>query len=126
MDITVFSSRGAMITAVLALAFGFTNAFRDASTMVASVVSTRALTPAVAFGLCALFEFLGASLVGTRIAGTVARMAVDNSAHNVNEIIPMLASSVGAALIWGLASWWRGWPMSSSQSLIGAITGASW
>lgn len=126
MDIAVFSSRWALLTAVLALAYGFSNSFRDASTIVASVVSTRALTPPVAFGLCALFEFLGALLLGTRIAGTFSRMVLHGGAVHPTEIVHVLAAAVGAALLWGMVSWWRGWPMSSSQALIGSLTGATW
>src|SRR5262245_39192479 len=126
MDIAVLSSRWAILTAGLALAYGFSNAFRDASTIVASVVSTRALTPAVAFGLCALFEFLGASLLGSRIAGTLAQMMSRAGGPSPVEVAHVLAAGVGAALLWGLVAAWRGWPMSSSQALVGALTGASW
>jgi len=126
MDIAVFSSRWALLTAGLALAYGFTNAFRDSSTIVASVVSTRALTPGVAFGLCAVFEFLGASLLGSRIAETLSRMVLNGGTPNPDEVIHVLAAAVGAALLWGIVSWWRGWPMSNSQALIGSLTGASW
>jgi inorganic phosphate transporter, PiT family len=124
MDIGVFSSRWALATSVLALAFGFSNAFRDTSTIAASVVSTRALTPATAFGLCALFEFLGASFLGSRVARTVTQEVMGNPAPLPADVLVVLASGVAAAFAWGVVSWWRAWPTSNSQSLIGALAGA--
>jgi PiT family inorganic phosphate transporter len=106
------------------LAYGFSNSFRDASTIVASVVSTRALAPLSAFGLCAVFEFLGAWLFGSRIAGTISSLVTEGKALAPHDVILVLTAAIAASFVWSIVSWVRGWPMSSSQALIGSLTGA--
>lgn len=124
MALGVFASGWAAAAGALALAYGFSNSFRDASTIVASVVSTRALAPLSAFGLCAVFEFLGAWLFGSRIAGTISDLVLDGKAFAPHDVILVLTAAITAAFVWSVVAWLRGWPMSSSQALIGSLTGA--
>jgi len=116
-----------ILPALLVVAFGFSNGYRDSSTVVATVVSTGALSPAFAFGLCALFEFFGALLVGSAITATMTGVVTGTGGAPVQaEVVMILSSALLAAFGWGIVSWWRAWPTSNSQALIAAIAGADW
>jgi inorganic phosphate transporter, PiT family len=122
-----FSLPGAGFIVALALLFAFSNGFRDSSTIVATVVSTRALTPTMAFLFCALFEFSGAFFVGSAVAVTISRRMFGTLFMEPHaQIVLVLGSAVSAAVIWGIISWWRAWPTSNNHSLFAGLTGASW
>ncbi len=106
---------------VLALAFDYTNGFHDAANSIATVVSTRVLTPGKAVLLAAFFNFV-AFFVGTHaVAKTVSSGLVD--AKQINEWV-VLSGLVGA-VSWNLITWYLGLPTSSSHALIGGYAGAA-
>jgi PiT family inorganic phosphate transporter len=104
---------------VLALAFDYTNGFHDAANSIATVVSTRVLTPRVAVVWAAVFNFIAFLVFETRVADTVGRIV---SPSVVSEAV-ILAGLVGA-ISWNLLTWWFGLPTSSSHALIGGFAGA--
>jgi PiT family inorganic phosphate transporter len=109
-----------VIVVATALAFDFTNGFHDTANVVATSISTRALSPRVAVALAALLNFAGAFL-SLEVAATVAKDVVD-----AGVITPTIvfAGLVGA-IVWNLATWWFGLPSSSSHALIGGVVGSA-
>jgi inorganic phosphate transporter, PiT family len=103
----------------LALLFDFTNGFHDAANSIATVVSTRVLTPRVAVAWAALFNFVAFLVFQTKVANTVGK-TVDPAI--VSEAV-IFAGLLGA-IIWNLTTWWLGLPTSSSHALIGGFAGA--
>ena len=108
-----------VIVIAAALAFDFTNGFHDTASVVASSISTSALSPRAAIAIASVLNFVGA-LISLRVAATVATGIVD--ANRVTESI-MFAGLVGA-IAWNLVTWAYGLPSSSSHALIGGIVGA--
>lgn len=127
MDVAAIPTGAWLVPVTLSLLFAFSNGFRDSSTIVATVVSTGTLSPSTAFGLCGLFEFLGALLIGSAIMTRMAAV-IGASVSNASQasVAAVLSCALLAALIWGFTSWWRAWPISNSQALIGGLTGAAW
>lgn len=110
----------------LALVFVFSNGYRDSSTIVATVVSTRTLTPQRAFAWCALFEFLGALFIGTAVAVTMGKGLFEPVMNgNKTQLLLVVSAALTAAILWGAVSWWQVWPTSNSQALFGGLVGAS-
>ncbi len=114
-----------MLTAVVfivfvALVFDFINGFHDAANSIATVVSTRVLTPLQAVVWAAFFNFVAAFGFGVHVATTVGRGVVDTSA--IDQWV-ILAGLVGA-ITWDLTTWYWGIPTSSSHALIGGFAGA--
>jgi PiT family inorganic phosphate transporter len=103
----------------LALVFDFTNGFHDAANSIATVVSTRVLTPRMAVIWAALFNFVAFLVFQTAVANTVGK-TVD--AAVVSEAV-IFAGLVGA-ITWNFLTWWLGLPTSSSHALIGGFAGA--
>jgi inorganic phosphate transporter, PiT family len=109
------------VVIVLALGFDFTNGIHDAANSIATVVSTRVLTPLQAVVWAAFFNFLAAYIFKTNVATTVGTGVV-----NANVVdIPMIFSGVLGAILWNLTTWYLGLPTSSSHALIGALAGAA-
>jgi inorganic phosphate transporter, PiT family len=104
---------------LLALLFDFTNGFHDAANSIATVVSTRVLTPRVAVVWAALFNFVAFLVFQTHVANTVGK-TVDSSV--VSDAV-IFAGLVGA-IVWNFTTWWLGLPTSSSHALIGGFAGA--
>jgi PiT family inorganic phosphate transporter len=104
---------------MLALVFDFTNGFHDAANSIATVVSTRVLTPRMAVVWAALFNFVAFLVFQTAVANTVGKI-VDPSV--VSEAV-IFAGLVGA-IAWNFLTWWLGLPTSSSHALIGGFAGA--
>jgi inorganic phosphate transporter, PiT family len=104
---------------VLALVFDFTNGFHDAANSIATVVSTRVLTPRMAVAWAALFNFVAFLVFQTHVANTVGK-TVDSAV--VSEAV-IFAGLVGA-IAWNFLTWWLGLPTSSSHALIGGFAGA--
>jgi PiT family inorganic phosphate transporter len=104
---------------VLALVFDFTNGFHDAANSIATVVSTRVLTPRMAVVWAALFNFVAFLVFQTHVANTVGK-TVDSAV--VSEAV-IFAGLVGA-IAWNFLTWWLGLPTSSSHALIGGFAGA--
>jgi PiT family inorganic phosphate transporter len=108
-----------VIVVCAALAFDFTNGFHDTANVVASSISTRALSPRTAIALASVLNFAGA-FISLKVAATVATGIVE--AGHVTETIAF-AGLIGA-LVWNLITWFYGLPSSSSHALIGGVCGA--
>src|SRR5262245_7118951 len=106
---------------VVALVFDFINGFHDAANSIATVVSTRVLTPGKAVVWAAFFNFVAAFTFGTAVAKTVGAGLVDISIVSFSVIF---AGLVGA-ITWDLITWYYGLPTSSSHALIGGYAGAA-
>src|SRR5215217_2387014 len=104
---------------LLALVFDFTNGFHDAANSIATVVSTRVLTPRMAVLWAAFFNFAAFFVFHTGVANTVGK-TVDSDV--VSEAV-VFAGLVGA-IAWNFLTWWLGLPTSSSHALIGGFAGA--
>jgi len=106
---------------IIALAFDYVNGFHDAANAIATVVSTRALSPRQALFMAGCLNFVGA--VGHEaVAKTMAKDLVDPNITN-GHLEVVLAALVGA-LLWNLLTWWWGLPSSSSHALVGGLIGA--
>src|SRR5579864_7445403 len=94
---------------LIALTFDFINGFHDSANSVATIVSTRVLTPLQAVGWAAFFNFVAAFSFGTGVAATVGKGMI-----NLKYVTPavILAGLVGA-ILWDLLTWWLGLPTSS-------------
>jgi inorganic phosphate transporter, PiT family len=112
-----------LVTVVIALGLGFdfTNGIHDAANSIATVVSTRVLTPLQAVVWAAFFNFLAAYIFGVGVAKTISGGVVHEEAVD----IIMLFSALSGAILWNLLTWYLGLPTSSSHALIGALTGAA-
>jgi PiT family inorganic phosphate transporter len=108
------------ITILIALAFDFINGFHDAANSIATVVSTRVLSPRWAVVWAAVFNFIAAFVFGTAVAKTISSGLVDPKQVTQYVILAALAG----AIIWDLLTWWWGLPTSSSHALIGGLAGA--
>jgi PiT family inorganic phosphate transporter len=105
---------------VLALTFDYINGFHDAANAIATVVSTRVLSPRIAVIFGALFNFIGA-MAGTKVAETVGKGFVDTQMVTLDTVL----AGVMAAIVWNLITWYKGLPTSSSHALIGSLLGAT-
>jgi inorganic phosphate transporter, PiT family len=105
---------------IAALAFEFINGFHDTANAIATVVSTRVLTPRAAILWAAFWNLLGA-LAGTAVATTIGKGIVDIHTINMTTVFCALLG----AIVWNLLTWWLGLPSSSSHALIGGLCGAS-
>ena len=106
---------------VVALVFDYINGFHDAANSIATVVSTRVLTPGKAVVWAAFFNFVAAFTFGTAVAKTVGKGLVD---INVVTFAVIFAGLMGA-IVWDLITWYYGLPTSSSHALIGGYAGAA-
>ena len=106
---------------VVALVFDFLNGFHDAANSIATVVSTRVLTPLQAVVWAAFFNFVAAFGFGTAVAKTVGAGMID--VRRVNETV-ILCGLLGA-IVWNIITWYYGLPTSSSHALIGGYAGAA-
>lgn len=109
-----------VLIVVLALIFDYINGFHDAANAIATVVSTKVMSPKVAVMFGAVFNFAGA-LMGTEVAATIGKGLVD-----VDMVtMPMVLFALVGAIIWNLITWYLGLPTSSSHALIGSVLGAT-
>jgi len=106
---------------LVALVFDFLNGFHDAANSIATVVSTRVLSPSKAVVWAAFFNFVAAFVLGTHVAKTIGQGMID-LALVTHEVV--LAGLVGA-IVWNLVTWYYGLPVSSSHALIGGYAGAA-
>ena len=105
----------------VALFFDYINGFHDAANSIATVVSTRVLTPGQAVVWAAFFNFVAAFAFGTAVASTVGRGMIDISLVTFAVIFAGLTG----AIVWDLITWYFGLPTSSSHALIGGYAGAA-
>ena len=117
MDLTIIVL---IIIILLAVAFEYINGFHDSANAIATVVSTKALTPRQAIIYAAVLN-LGGALLGTHVAKTIGGGIVD--ASSVTQTV--IACALIGAIIWNLFTWYFGIPSSSSHALIGGLMGAA-
>ncbi|MGZ4338413.1 MAG: inorganic phosphate transporter, partial [Gaiellaceae bacterium] len=105
----------------IAFAFALTNGFHDAANAIATLVATRGAGPGQAIVLSAIFNMLGAVLVGTAVADTIAGIVTVSG----GDAVAVIGSGVLAAALWNLLTWWRGLPSSSAHALVGGLVGSA-
>ena len=110
-----------VIIIFIALVFDFLNGFHDSANSIATIVSTRVLTPRKAVMWAAFFNLVAAFLFDVHVAKTLGKGLVDLNA--VNEYVIM--SGLIGAIVWNLITWYFGLPTSSSHALIGGYAGAA-
>jgi len=106
---------------VIALIFDFLNGFHDAANSIATVVSTRVLSPQIAVAWAAFFNFVAAFVLGTHVAKTIGKGMIDLAAVSQGVI----AAGLAGAIFWNLLTWYFGIPVSSSHALVGGYAGAA-
>lgn len=111
-----------LIVLVVALIFEYINGFHDAANAIATVVSTKVLTPRQAIIMAALGNLVGAFL-GTAVAKAVGTEFVDTTVVAIT-MYTILAGLIGG-IVWNLITWWAGIPSSSSHALVGGLCGAA-
>jgi inorganic phosphate transporter, PiT family len=110
-----------VITVLVALAFDFLNGFHDAANSIATVVSTRVLSPKLAVLWAAFFNFVAAFFLGTAVAKTIGQGMI-----RVSEVTQyVVIAGLAGAIVWDLLTWWWALPTSSSHALIGGYAGAA-
>jgi PiT family inorganic phosphate transporter len=112
----------AIVLITIALVFGFYNGLHDSSNVVATVISTRALTPRRALWMAAIANFVGPLIFGVAVATTIGDEVVAREAVT----LPVVYASLLAAIAWDAATLLVGIPSSTSHALIGGIMGAVW
>ncbi len=110
-----------LVIIAVALLFDFINGFHDSANSIATVVSTRVLSPGIAVLWAAFFNFIAAFTVGTAVARTVGKGLIDPAVVDPNVV---LAGLVGA-IVWDVITWYYGLPSSSSHALLGGYAGAA-
>lgn len=111
----------ALLTIVaLALIFDFINGFHDAANSIATIVSTRVMSPRAAILWAAFFNFAAFLIFNTHVASNIAK----GVSPNVISLTLVGAGLIGA-ILWDLLTWWWGLPSSSSHALLGGIAGAA-
>ncbi len=110
-----------IIVIALVLIFDFINGFHDSANSIATIVSTRVLSPTAAVILAAAFNFLAFAIFSLKVATTIGKGIIDPNVINLSVI----ASALIAAIIWNLITWWLGFPSSSSHTLVGGLVGAA-
>ena len=114
-------SPAVILIIAVALSFDFFNGFHDAANSIATVVSTRVLSPRQAVAWAAFFNFAAFLIFGTAVASTIAKDVVDPTVFD-NRVI--FAGLVGA-IAWDVITWYAGLPTSSSHALVGGMAGAA-
>src|SRR5436190_5907730 len=110
-----------IVIIILALVFDYINGFHDAANSIATVVSTKVLTPFQAVLWAGLFNFVAFFIFKDHaVANTISK-----TVHKEFITLPVILSGLIAAIIWNLLTWWYGIPSSSSHTLIGGFAGAA-
>src|SRR6187399_1385520 len=110
-----------VLIVLVALAFDFFNGFHDAANSIATVVSTRVLSPRIAVAWAAFFNFAAFLIFGTHVAATIATGVVDPAVLSIGVVF---AGLIGA-IAWNLITFFLGLPSSSSHALVGGMAGAA-
>jgi len=105
----------------LVLMFDFINGFHDSANSIATVVSTKVLSPLSAVSLAAIFNFVAFLIFPLRVATTIGKGVI----HPEIISLTLIFSAITAAIIWNLLTWWWGLPSSSSHTLVGGLIGAA-
>src|SRR5512133_3788963 len=110
-----------IVIVILALGFDYVNGFHDAANSIATVVSTRVLTPLQGVVWAAVFNFIAAFTFGTAVAKTIGGGLID--VNQVDNLV--IFSGLLGAIVWDLITWRLGLPTSSSHALVGGYAGAA-
>ncbi|MDR3668712.1 MAG: inorganic phosphate transporter [Ignavibacteriaceae bacterium] len=105
----------------LALSFDFINGFHDAANSIATVVSTRVLSPRYAVAWAAFFNFIAFEILGLHVASTIGKDLM----HPEVVDLTVIGAGLISAITWNLITWWFGIPSSSSHTLVGGLVGAA-
>ncbi|HKT70992.1 MAG TPA: inorganic phosphate transporter, partial [Terriglobales bacterium] len=108
-----------IVTVSIAFVFDFLNGFHDAANSIATVVSTRVLSPTLAVFWAAFFNFIAAFFLGTAVAHTIGKGMIN--LDYVTQFVVL--SALMGAIVWDVLTWWWGLPTSSSHALIGGYAG---
>ena len=117
-----------IIIVAVALIFDFINGFHDAANSIATVVSTRVLSPNLAVAWAAFFNFIAAFGGGVHVANTMGKGIINFEmlrAQGSPAVLAVIFSALMGAIIWNLLTWWWGLPSSSSHALAGGMIGAT-
>ena len=109
------------IIIALVLVFDFINGFHDSANSIATVVSTKVLSPFAAVAMAAFFNFVAFIIFPLKVATTMGKGVINLDVVNLTVI----GAAVLAAIIWNLLTWWWGLPSSSSHTLVGGLVGAA-
>ncbi len=109
------------IVVALVLIFDFINGFHDSANSIATIVSTRVLSPVAAVSMAAFFNFIAFLVFPLKVATTIGKGVINPDVINLTVI----ASALIAAISWNLLTWWLGLPSSSSHTLVGGLVGAA-
>jgi PiT family inorganic phosphate transporter len=110
---------------VVALVFDYVNGFHDAANSIATVVSTRVLSPGAAVIWAAFFNFIAFAIFGTKVASTIGKGMLNLQLISEEWRLWTIFSGVMGAIIWNLITWYYGLPSSSSHALVGGLGGAA-
>ncbi len=105
---------------VLALAFDFLNGIHDSSNVVATMISSKAVSPRLALGMTSIANLVGPFIFGVAVAETLGNQVVLSEEISILVIITALSS----AILWNLLTWYLGFPSSSSHALVGGLIGS--
>ncbi len=105
----------------LVLIFDFINGFHDSANSIATIVSTRVLSPIAAVSMAAFFNFIAFLVFPLKVATTIGKGVINPDVITLTVI----ASALVAAIAWNLLTWWLGLPSSSSHTLVGGLVGAA-
>jgi PiT family inorganic phosphate transporter len=109
------------IVVALVLIFDFINGFHDSANSIATIVSTKVLSPVAAVAMASFFNFIAFLIFPLKVATTMGKGVINPDVINLTVI----ASALVAAIIWNLFTWWFGLPSSSSHTLVGGLVGAA-
>lgn len=113
-----------VIVVATALVFNYTNGFRDTANVIATSISTGAVSPRVAVMAAAILNFIGA-FISIEVAATIARDIVDPAAISGPSALNIVFAGVVGAIAWNLITWYYGLPSSSSHALVGGMIGSA-
>ena len=105
----------------LVLVFDFINGFHDSANSIATIVTTKVLSPLSAVTMAAFFNFIAFMIFPMKVATTMGKGVINPDVINLNVI----AAALIAAILWNLLTWWWGLPSSSSHTLVGGLVGAA-
>jgi PiT family inorganic phosphate transporter len=114
-----------IIIVIVALVFDYVNGFHDAANSIATIVSTRVLSPGVAVVWAAFFNFIAFIIFGTHVAKTVGGDLVNLDLIQKDYQLYVILAGLMGAVIWNLITWYLGLPTSSSHALIGGYAGSA-
>ena len=114
-----------VIIIIIALIFDYINGFHDAANSIATVVSTRVLSPGAAVVWAAFFNFIAFVVLGEAVAKTIGKDMIDIKAIPSGWQLWVLLCGLNGAIIWNLITWYYGIPSSSSHALVGGYAGAA-